>query len=368
MRSRYEAAIFTCIADIKALTLDKKITQQCVQSCDELTNEHPILKDEIVRVDIAQIKKLASTRWIPDIVINFSLETVGCDITNIKLLYVARNHIHGLGSVDCLLYITCKSNPTRQEFILRDAMAKTILDKLNYLASILPENYVEKYESKFNRRCTAVLDKSFWAPGGQWSIVRAFEKTYDEKIDPMVEKAFIKLLKNLSKDSESIVLDIGGGRGRTAHKLLTLADELEYQLDYTIVEPDRYQCSIAKERLGVDCLPCTVINQTLQEFKDSPEFAKYRGKTKIIISSGGTLNIQVVSYEGAVSSLNIMKELLAADGNIIATGVSPLALTRKEMEGNGFRLFSSLSSVDYKPGQADQLRYQHQLYMMQSKH
>lgn len=353
--------VLACLADIQALTLDKQLKEQCVFVRNEL-REHPIVKDEIVRVDMKNIKALASSRTIARDVFVFTLADFATDIKEIKLLYVNWGFIQGLGPTDCMLYFTFKSHDQRHEFLLRDKMANIIVDKFNLLASLLPRNCVEKYQPKLHRSCRRAHDDSYWSPTGEWSICPDIEKTYQEKIDPLVECEFTKFLDTRNNAQSITVLDIGGGKGRTAEKLLKLAASRGYKLDYTIIEPDKAQCDIARTRVAD--FSCTVYQGTLQAFKDSESLAKFCGKTEVIISSGGTLNSQVVNSETAAASLATMKQLLSPTGRIIATGISPLTMTSKEMKAKGFGFFTTFPPFQYTQGQKDQLRDVKQLYVM----
>jgi len=296
-------------------------------------------------------------------VVELTFTDIDTEIAKIKISYVNMSFIQGCGPINCCLTFVNKSN-RKDHYLLKDSAAKEILEELNQIANYLPANCIEHRAHKDKRQTTSVLDKEFWSVTGPWSKVEDNEKEYNETIDPITINEFIRTIKDLRKKHYSVI-DVGGGKGRLANKLIAAAEELGIKLDYILIEPDASQSKVAEAN------NLNVINATLSEFKNSDLYQQLMGKIDIIISSGGPLNIQVVSHLIAVDSLKAIKDLLNDDGRIIATGRTQLAMSRKEMEKYGFTFFVTSHRIPFVPQEQevsyltnDTLRKSETLYVM----
>lgn len=170
-------------------------------------------------------------------------------------------------------------------------------------------------------------------------------------MDDITLDAFENQVLDKNLNNALIVIDVGGGKGRLAKKLLALADSKNIRLNYFLVEPDQSQCEEARKNLKSyfhNANSNNVISNveifegTFEQFLSSDLGMSLKEKCDVVISSGGPINIQVVSMEEAKKSMQGIRGLIAPEGVVIAQGKSDLLLKRKDLENNyGFNVIAS---------------------------
>ncbi len=107
-----------------------------------------------------------------------------------------------------------------------------------------------------------------------------------------------------------------------------------------------------------------VINESLENFSSDSKYKKYRESADIIISSGGPLNVQIVSHAAAIKNLGMLRRLLKKQGILIATGLSELAIKKKDMEKQHFTIFSTHSVQAVKRKHKDEIDSMRPMYVI----
>lgn len=239
-----------------------------------------------------------------------------------------------------------------------------IFDQIERIQKITqPEYFEDAFKKQF--KTTQPFSSNFWGKakkGSNWDADIMHEEHYESISDPMLVKVFKKNIFSLANGKKELtIVDAGGGKGRLASKLLKAAQEAAppYRVIYILIEPDKYQCKIAQKNLaelkknyGSKFVSSfKVINSTMEDFAKSSDFTrKYKNRVDGIVSSGGPLNAQVVSFEAALHNLKIMQNLLKPGGQLVATGLSPVMLTKKIFQREGFTVHqTSAVPENYNP-------------------
>ncbi|WP_133128525.1 hypothetical protein [Legionella nagasakiensis] len=233
-----------------------------------------------------------------------------------------------------------------------------LLDKLK---KNLPLECVEEKVKRFYRLSARPHDKSFWAK--DWNESKYTAQYSDPKgIDSITVNTFNKYLhKHCRTGDDLILVDVGGGKGRVALKLIEEARRANIELKYILIEPDVPQCREAASSLGEKAV---VFAGTLQDFiattqditseqydllekalrKIGVNINEVVGNSDLVISSGGPLNIQVVSYQIAHQNAQDFFRMIHAQGAVIATGLTMLLLSKKNLEKIGFKVENCVAS------------------------
>ena len=149
-----------------------------------------------------------------------------------------------------------------------------------------------------------------------------------------------------------IILEIGGGKGRLAIKLLTRAVERNIPIKYFFLEPDKSQCDIAAEQFSSFKEKYThksnfsfyIINSTLNDAPDT-FFEEFSGKIHGIISCGGPLNARIVSYEEGCVNLALIKEFLIPQGKLLCAGLTLGLFTKNDFIKNDFKVLKTVHRI-----------------------
>ncbi|MFC7782591.1 hypothetical protein [Legionella taurinensis] len=222
-------------------------------------------------------------------------------------------------------------------------------DAFRALRLQLPIQQIEEKLKRYYRLRAKPHPNSFW--GKEWGLDK-YTTPYSAPggIDAVTVDTFRKHMTNKAS-SEALVLDVGGGKGRLADKLLREAQCMGIELHYVLIEPDLSQCEAAEALLKI--YPQVVVfHGTLQDFmtslddktvQDGLHQAQFdesvvKGGVDLIISCGGPLNNQVVSYDTAYANACDYLAMLAEGGAVIATGLTSLLLSKKNLESIGFRV------------------------------
>ncbi|QRN03046.1 hypothetical protein GH742_03740 [Legionella sp. MW5194] len=228
-------------------------------------------------------------------------------------------------------------------------------DAFRALRLQLPIQQIEEKLKRYYRLRAKPHPSSFW--GKEWGLEK-YTTPYSAPggIDAVTVDAFRNHMTNQAL-SEALVLDVGGGKGRLADKLLSEAQCLGIDVRYILIEPDLSQCEAA-EALLKTYPQVMVFHGTLQDFmtriKDKAvqdglcqaqlDEPGIKGGVDLIISCGGPLNNQVVSYDTAHANACDYLAMLAEGGAVIATGLTSLLLSKKNLESIGFRVESCVAA------------------------
>lgn len=245
------------------------------------------------------------------------------DVSAIKLSEFSGN-IQGVCDAYYLLTFQFKNNEKRH-FFCKDAALESSID---VLLDNLPEEHLELISKKQFRTKEVPYLRDFWKTNWETSEV----KTYYETSDTFIKDKFVTNILPLAHEYECLtIMDVGGGKGRLAEKLINLLIDEKTPFKYLLIEPDVSQWEIARERLtlyadsGVE-----VINASVNDFSTLEQYREYTKKVNGIILSGGPINEKIVKMEDAEKNLVQLLPLLADNGIIIATGLTPVFFTKKD--------------------------------------
>ncbi len=234
-------------------------------------------------------------------------------------------------------YLTItKQNDDERYYVVKQDTADSVLALVKQIAEKLPNNCLEMRQIKRERLGTRAFPDYYWSNLGPWAKESANEDSYINTIDPIMIDTFKKMIIEKRPQTVFTVIDAGGGKGRLAKKFIEAAEEMGVTLNYALIEPDQSQCEEAQKVFAEMGSDAKVFRASLDQFRSSPDFENYKNSADFVISSGGPLNLQVVSRDDAIANLDILRELLNEDGCIIAAGKSKLALKKKEMEKQHF--------------------------------
>lgn len=255
-------------------------------------------------------------------------------------------------SFGCLLEF--KVNNSEYQFFVRDGgFYEKIKSILHRLHTDTPLESVELAQHSETRKSIKPFHRSYWTENEiDWDADTRQSHHYEDVSDPMIIAAFTEHVIGMGQTEKPlIIVDVGAGKGRLAMKLLELAQQSTppVRLHYFMIEPDRYQVEKANNAIselvknhGEQFVSRVVIfGGTLSDFKKSNHFKELQHHVNVVISSGGPLNAQVVSYRDAIKNLSTMNALLMENGKLIATGLSALLVTRKEFQKHGMNIISA---------------------------
>ncbi|KTC99166.1 class I SAM-dependent methyltransferase [Legionella erythra] len=209
----------------------------------------------------------------------------------------------------------------------------------------LPIKQIEEKLRRYYRLRAKPHPSSFW--GKEWGLDKyCLPYSAPGGIDTVTVDTFRSYMTDRAL-SEAVVLDVGGGKGRLAAKIVLEAARMGIDLKYILIEPDLSQCEAAWSLLK-SCSQVRVFHGTLQDFMSRPEDKaleeglvenqSLKGRVDLIISCGGPLNNQVVSYETAYTNACDYLTMLSFGGAVIATGLTSLLLSKKNLESIGFQV------------------------------
>lgn len=245
------------------------------------------------------------------------------DVTAIKLTEFSGN-IYGISDAYYLLTFQFKQGQSKHFFCKDD----TLEAPLTVLLNNLPEEHLELVSKKQFRTQAVPYLRDFWKTNWEQNEVKTYYETSDNFIK---DKFVLNILPLAHKHERLIIMDVGGGKGRLAEKLITLLIEEKTPFKYLLIEPDVSQWEIARQRLAqyVDA-DIEVINATVNDFSELEQYREYSQNINGIILSGGPINEKIVRLEDAEKNLQQLLPLLADNGIIIATGLSPVFFTKKD--------------------------------------
>ena len=230
-------------------------------------------------------------------------------------------------------------------FIPFTEASQEFLDEVDKYAENSPN--LELVTPKSSRLNSIAFSSDFWKREKSvpnWDEVTDHKEHYVNVSDPIFIEKLNQILSARNNNKPLVIIDIGGGKGRLAAELIMAADKLGVNVEYILVEPDNSQCLAASKTLH------TLSSEQKHKIKIKKyTFEKYmeeygkkmQNQADIVISSGGPLNAQVVSHKDAVNNLRDMATLLAPGGKLLATGLSPLLVTKKDFKSNGLRVVSA---------------------------
>lgn len=306
-----------------------------------ITPEMKIETNSIMRINAKRFKEDFGPDWAQTAATIIHLDKYDTPLASIKIKKIdnTTKSQHSLFThTNKLVTLSFKDNAQPpQHFLIND---KHPLSKsLQTLLENIPEEYLEKTVHKHHRKSTQPHSPEFW--NGIWGNNPGMEAMYDFDIDVMTVETFEKeVLDKQNKNTDITVMDVGGGKGRIAKKLLTAAYRKNVALNYILIEPAHAQCEMAQKTLEplINAMQkklnskIKIIENTFDEFLQSDLAQDLQGKIDVIISSGGPINIDVVNLETAKINITGMRKMIAPDGVMIAVGKTDLLLTRKDLE------------------------------------
>ena len=238
-------------------------------------------------------------------------------------------------------------NNERRQFFIKD---KKIVNLINNIKDLSIELGIAEYTiTKYNIENLNKEVYPIFAWDFNWDDHNTYGLWYNKVNDPMLIECFQQTVMPILKKSEDgavTILDVGGGKGRLAKKLIEEVVKFNISVNYILLEPSN-QIEIARKNLKAleDNEKCKIsfIKSLLKDIDKGI-------KAHCVISSGGPLNINVVSREQALSHLNIIKKTLLPQGVLIATGQTPLVVKAKHFNKVGLDVISYITPSITPPG------------------
>lgn len=267
-----------------------------------------------------------------------------------------------------LVFKKIKHQAESEKYFIRDAGLAKLLIELCDLALMLDlvEYKILKCGLVSVEKETGIVPIQDWS--GAWDAAGVKDSQfpyYHEINDPKIIHKFNTqvLLKVKLKETEPlIVLDVGGGKGRLAFKLISEALQKNIFIHYIFVEPNLHQLRAAKallnnhfneEKLKLTFLPSTLEDLLLND------------KAHCIISSGGPLNLQVVSRSSALKNIEIIKNLLLPGGIFIGTGFTAFLVNSKHFKNAGMTPLSYTMAMSEEEKRSLKLKYKKKHHFFQ---
>lgn len=272
------------------------------------------------------------------------------ELSQIRIKYL--NQISETNERGFLIKFTLKTNQ-KLYFYINEKLE--FCNQITLLQNLIPDQERENILPKKQRQLAKPFPLEAWGTDNfqDWEANVRHQNAYKEIYDPMIlENLKTFVLPRVKEKKELIIMDIGGGKGRLAEKIIHLVQENNIKLYYVLLEPIASQVAIAKDRfanlkkLYQDDIVTQIFTSTLDYFSKQECYPLYQGSIDCIISCGGPLNKSVVSQDDAKKNLHIMQSLLAEGGRIIANGLSSLLVTRKDFYQCGLTMFSMSKKMD----------------------
>lgn len=269
----------------------------------------------------------------------------GRDVLTVKLSQTKFTHNQRL----TILTVECLDGKQRQKIHYIAKNKQELNEAFRALRLQLPIEQIEEKLKRYYRLRAKPHPDSFWSK--EWSLDKyCLPYSAPGGIDTVTVDTFRSYMTARAL-SEAVVLDVGGGKGRLADKLLHEATRMGIDLKYILIEPDLSQCEAAWFLLK-SYPQVQVFHGTLQDFMARPrdkelqepfseclvEDHSLKGRVDLIISCGGPLNNQVVSYDTAYTNACDYLTMLSQGGAVIATGLTSLLLSKKNLESIGFQV------------------------------
>lgn len=258
------------------------------------------------------------------------------EITSIKYADISKMRTN-FSSGRLLVRFKYKNN-SKFTFLVKQDENMVIKSLLKKLCELLPGNCVDVTTRKAICKSEYPRYPLFW--GGNWESMKYISEHYENHSDPIFLMKFENHILNNRKSELLNVIDIGAGKGRLAEKLITVAQNNKFPLNYILLEPDAKQCKIANEKMDLlkdrygENLLCKIIiiNSTIEDFVGSELCNEYNGRIDVVISSGGPLNIEVVSFGDAHKNISTIENLLSPHGVVLASGLTSLLVSKKSLQ------------------------------------
>nr|HAT8714773.1 hypothetical protein [Legionella jordanis] len=275
------------------------------------------------------------------------------------------SHINMVSQANCILSLEFKSGEKKHFFI------KTgFEDEIRVLINRLPEENLEVVSKKQKRSTAAPKPKQFWSEN--WEEESQTKMHYDKINDDIILEKFEGYVLPLAQTHKRLcIMDVGGGKGRLGSKLIDSLINHQIPFKYILLEPAVIQCDAAnyqfqrKYPVELQNKDIEIINLTLENFVTTEDYQKYQGGVDALILSGGPINQEIVWLKEAEENLSRLTPLLADQGIIIATGLSPLHFTGKDF-AEKYDL-QVLGTIKRRPTRNPYLRGDlHQCYVLQN--
>ncbi|KTD14319.1 SAM-dependent methyltransferase [Legionella israelensis] len=165
---------------------------------------------------------------------------------------------------------------------------------------------------------------------------------YDHEIYPLMQEEIAERTSSIHKDTV-VFMEIGAGKGKLAEQVIDafLKTHPDTRLTYLLIEPGKNQCKTAKNQLFPlkktygSRMNLIILNKPLEALSQK-WINQHRNTIDLIINCGGPLNNRVVTRDVSLKCLELLKPLLVSDGQLIASGLTYLNVTKQEFIEKGF--------------------------------
>ncbi|CAM4407112.1 MAG: hypothetical protein LEGION0403_FIIPPAGN_00907 [Legionella sp.] len=225
----------------------------------------------------------------------------------------------------CITFEFKKGLPKKHFF----CKAHNFDESIKLLINNIAEEDIEVISKKQFRIQAKPLTTLFWQSNWEYAEI---ESHYDEVSDVfMREKVEQYILPLAKKDTPLVLIDVGGGKGRLAIKLIDRLIQEKIPFKYIFIEPDSSQYATAQIKFESYAEQnIEGINTTLEGFSKTEEYKECYQKVHGIILSGGPINENIVDRVDAEKNLRRLIPLLSTHGIILASGLSPVLFTKKD--------------------------------------
>jgi len=202
---------------------------------------------------------------------------------------------------NALLLTIQNKDKTKAHYLIAEQkhIGQQVDETFNDLMKKLPIDKLERAMIKVQRETIQPEPPEYWEKWDEPEITKGY---YEKISDPMLAKIFAKeILEKLNGKDSLTIVDVGGGKGRLAEKLIDLAQKSNIKVKNILIEPSPSQCNIAKatllKKLG-SAESFEVINAKIEDFTQpiqnaelQKQYDTFVGKADVVISSGGPLSV-----------------------------------------------------------------------------
>ena len=249
-----------------------------------------------------------------------------------------------------ILTLIYKTGVRNHYFIKNDLELINTINTIRKLSSLMNITEYSLTKGMIKACDSSARSLSFWDTT-PWEDERTHGLYYDKVNDPIVLEQFINRVLPLTKDfiveKPIIVIDMGGGKGRLADKLIAAAVDRSIPIHYILVEPSRTQSEIALKQLSKykanKMCHIEVVQSSIEHFNPTV-------RAHCVISSGAVINMNVVTRTQAIQNTHKLASLLSGNGFLIATGQTAITIKSKHFLAAGMRVLSYAMPCPTPPG------------------
>lgn len=239
------------------------------------------------------------------------------------------------------LSICVKDNQAAVPFLRGDIVTGN--DK-ELLSKIFKGNRFEVYDYPENNSSLKHADSTFWDNwvNIEWKDVDAWEE-YTQIIHPAMAEAAFRVLANSPDSTPPKILEIGGGVGRLAERVLEALNKSNRSPEYVMLEFNEQEIRTARNLLGKGAnVVKTDIVADETYYKDEARTEPIdENSMDLVLGSGILTSVVLKDKEAALNALSKVQKYIKPGGYLILSGHAPSFLDSNDFKSQGFEVINS---------------------------